>query len=82
MKATALKNKLSKLGIEFTTKSNGYNVDINFTINKIDFIADHTEDSENIISLIRIINYDKQIQEMQIRSFDNLAQLIKYANRK
>ena len=81
MKATALKNKLSKLAIDFTTESNGYNVDIKFSINGFDFIADHTEKSEEIISFVRVICYDNQTQEMQIRTFDNLNQVLKYANR-
>ena len=81
MKATTLKNKLVKLGIGFTTKSNGYNIDLSFTLNGYDFIADYTEISEDIISFVTIISYDNKTQEVQIRSFENLNQVIKYANR-
>lgn len=81
MKATALKNKLNKLNIEFSAESNGYNVDLNFIINGINFVADYTENNDEILSFSRIICYDSQTQELQIRTFDNLNQVIKYANR-
>ena len=82
MKKSTLISKLEKNGTRYTElNGNGYNKDIEFTINGKNFLAGFIEGIDEITDFCREICYDKNNQEMQRRYFDNFNQVIKYANR-
>lgn len=81
MKIENLKSKLAKMNIPFTIlQGNGYNKDIEFSINGITFKAGFTEGKTEIDDFCRELCFDKSEQEMQRRFFDNFNQLVRYAN--
>lgn len=70
------------MGISHTiVDHNGYNKDIEFSINGLNFKAGFNEGQTVIQDFCREICYDKVNQEMQRRFFDNFTQLVKYANK-
>lgn len=81
MTTAQLKNKLTKMNIQFTEVDyNGYNKDICFSINNMNFAAGFNTKSEIIENFSRNICYNVSEQETQRRFFTNFNQLIKYAN--
>ncbi len=81
MTTAQLKNKLTKMNIQFTEVDyNGYNKDICFCINNMNFAAGFNAKSEIIEDFSRNICYNVSEQETQRRFFTNFNQLIKYAN--
>ena len=80
MTTAQLKNKLAKMNIEFTELDyNGYNKEICFTINNMNFAAGFNTKSEIVEDFCRNICYNNSEQEMQRRFFTNFNKLIKYA---
>ena len=80
MKTATLISKLSKMNISYTIlDNNGYNKDIQFSINGLVFKAGFIEGKEMIQDFCREICYDNGIQEMQRRFFDNFNQVLRYA---
>lgn len=70
MTTTNLINKLAKLNIPYTIlDNNGYNKDIQFTINNLTFKAGFIDGKEQVEDFCREICYDKCAQEMQRRFF-------------
>ena len=81
MSTTTLTNRLSKMGIGYKVINvNGYDMDIQFAINGITFLAGYNVNSNSIIDFCREICFDNGSQEMQRRFFDNFAQVLRYAN--
>ena len=73
--------KLTKLNVSYTVlEGNGYNKDIQFSINDIIFLAGFNEGKNVITDFCREICYDNNTQEMQRRFFDNFNKVLKYAN--
>jgi hypothetical protein len=81
MTTATLKNKLSKMNISFNeTDYNGYNKDINFSINGMNFCAGFNSGNDEIQDFCREICFDNTNQDMQRRFFKNFNELIKYSN--
>jgi hypothetical protein len=74
-------SKLTKMNVQHTIlDNNGYNKDVEFTINSLTFKAGFI-DSRNIIEDFCVeIFYDNCTQETQRRFFSNFNKLLKYAN--
>jgi hypothetical protein len=80
MTTSTLKNKLSKMFISFNEiDHNGYNKDICFSINGMNFCAGFNSDSNEIQDFCREISFDNTDQEMQRKFFTNFNLLLKYA---
>lgn len=80
MTTTNLISKLTKMNIATTIlEGNGYNKDIQFSLNAMTFLAGYTEGKNEIQDFCREIYYDNCNQEMQRRFFQNLNQLLRYA---
>jgi hypothetical protein len=74
--------KLTKMNVSYTIlEGNGYNKDIQFTINGITFKAGFIEGKQIVEDFCREICFDKSEQEMQRRFFDNFNKVLQYANR-
>jgi hypothetical protein len=81
MTTSTLKNKLSKMNISFNeTDYNGYNKDICFSINGMNFCAGFELGNDEIQDFCREICFDNTNQDMQRRFFKNFNELIKYSN--
>jgi hypothetical protein len=81
MTTTNLIAKLTKLNVAYTVlEGNGYNKDISFSINGLNFLAGFYEGQNVVIDFCREICYDNNTQEMQRRFFDNFNKVLKYAN--
>ena len=81
MKVSNLLNKLSKLNIKHSIVDvNGYNQDIEFSINNMIFKAGYIIGCDVIEDFCREICFDNSTQETQRRFFDNFNQVLKYAN--
>ncbi len=81
MKIEALKNKLSKLNVTTTvTDFNGYNKDLNFTINGLNFNAGFVEGKDDVQDFCRVIAFDNTHEEHQRRFFTSFNSLLKYAS--
>jgi hypothetical protein len=59
---------------------NGYNMDIEFTINNYTFKAGFFKGEIEIQDFCREICFDVSEQEMRRRFFDNFNKVLKYAN--
>lgn len=82
MEIKNLLSKLDKLKIKHNTVDvNGYNKDICFNINGLEFKAGVNGSNSFISDLCREICFDKSEQETQRRFFDNFNQLLRYANK-
>ena len=80
MTTSQLKNKLAKMNIQFTEVDyNGYNKEICFSLNNMNFAAGFNTKSEIIEDFSRNICYNNSEQEMQRRFFTNFNKLIKYS---
>jgi hypothetical protein len=80
MKSATLIKKLEKFGIPYNVVDvNGYNKDIEFTINDTNFKAGIIEGKEEVQDFCREICYDKVRDEMQRRFFRNFKELLRYA---
>ena len=80
MTTTALISKLTKLNIPHNILDcNGYNMDIEFTINGKTFKAGFFKGETEIQDFCRDIVFDQSEQEMRRRFFTNFSQLLKYA---
>ncbi len=75
--------KLTNLNINHSvTDFNGYNMDIDFTINGKLFSASYTI-ARNVIERWSVnLGYDNTTQESRTREFNSFNQLIAYANKK
>jgi hypothetical protein len=81
MTISNLISKLNKINISYSILDvNGYNKDIQFSINGLIFKAGFIEGNNEIQDYCREICYDNNTQEMQRRFFDNFNKLLKYAN--
>jgi len=80
MKKSSLINKLNKLGISHTIHGNGYNMNVQFTVNGRIFDAGYTINKDDIEDYCTVIGYDKANQESQRSFFKNLNQVLRYAN--
>jgi hypothetical protein len=81
MTTSTLISKLKKLKISYTIINvNGYNMDISFSINGMNFKAGYFKDENIIQDYCREICYNQSEQEMQRRFFENFNKLIRYAN--
>jgi hypothetical protein len=82
MTTTNLISKLRKMKISHEILSvNGYNKNIQFSINGLTFYAGFVEGSTIIEDFCREIRYSNCNQEMERRFFDNFNQVLRYANR-
>ena len=59
---------------------NGYNQDVEFSINNMTFKAGYLIGGDVVEDFCREICFDKSTQETQRRFFDNFNQVLKYAN--
>jgi hypothetical protein len=74
-------SKLNKINIAYSIiDHNGYNKDIAFSINGLNFKAGFSEGKTVIEDFCREICFDNNTQEMQRRFFGSFNQLLKYAN--
>jgi len=81
MTTTNLISKLTKMNVSYNVlENNGYNKDIQFSINGLTFKAGFINGKTIIEDFCREICFDKCNQEMQRRFFDNFNQLLRYAN--
>lgn len=81
MTTANLISKLTKMNVTYTVVDvNGYNMDIEFSINGLNFSAGFNTSKNIIEDLSRAICYDNVNQEMQRRFFTNFNKLISYAN--
>ncbi len=81
MTTANLISKLTKMNVEYTVVDvNGYNMDIEFSINGLNFSAGFNTSKNIIEDFSRAICYDNVNQEMQRRFFTNFNKLISYAN--
>ena len=81
MTTTNLIIKLTKMNISYNVlENNGYNKDIQFSINGLTFKAGFVNGKTIIEDFCREICFDNSNQEMQRRFFNNFNQLLKYAN--
>jgi hypothetical protein len=81
MTTSALISKLTKMNIEYRILDcNGYNMDIEFTINNKTFKAGYFKGETEIQDFCREICFDTSNQEMQRRFFKNFNKLFSYAN--
>lgn len=81
MKTETLIQKLTKLNIQNKIVDlNGYNKDMYFKINGLQFVAGISYDGKVITDFCREICFDHANQEMQRRFFANFAALMRYAN--
>jgi hypothetical protein len=76
--------KLNKMNIShnLVEDNNGYNKDIQFSINGLIFKAGFTEGNTIVQDFCREICYDHCNQEMERRFFSNFNQVLRYANSK
>ena len=82
MTTAALITKLTKMNVSYTVLDiNGYNKDIQFSINGFTFKAGFIEGKNIVEDFCREICYNKSEQEMQRRFFDNFNKVLQYANR-
>jgi hypothetical protein len=80
MTTTNLIAKLTKMNVPSTIlEGNGYNKDVQFSINGLTFLAGFVEGRNEVQDICREICYDNSNQEMQRRFFDNLNQVLRYA---
>ena len=80
MTTTNLIAKLTKMNVSSTIlEGNGYNKDVQFSINGLTFLAGFVEGRNEVQDICREICYDNSNQEMQRRFFDNLNQVLRYA---
>jgi hypothetical protein len=81
MTTTNLISKLTKLNVPYKILDcNGYNMDIEFTINEKTFKAGFFKGETLIQDFCREIVFDVTEQEMIRRFFDNFNQILKYTN--
>ena len=81
MNTANLISKLTKMNVAYTVVDvNGYNMDIEFSINGLNFSAGFNTSKNIIEDFSRAICYDNVNQEMQRRFFTNFNKLISYAN--
>jgi hypothetical protein len=81
MTTANLISKLTKMNVAYTVVDvNGYNMDIEFSINGLNFSAGFNTSKNIIEDFSRAICYDNVNQEMQRRFFTNFNKLISYAN--
>ena len=82
MTTSNLISKITKMNVSYTIlENNGYNKDIQFSINGLTFLAGFVEGKNEIQDFCREICYDTCKQEMQRRFFDNFNQVLRYANK-
>ena len=82
MKISNLISKLNKMNVSHTIVDvNGYNKDIQFSINGLTFLAGFIEGKEMIQDFCREICFDNVNQDMQRRFFDNFNKVLTYANK-
>lgn len=80
MTTTSLFSKLRKLGIDYTIlPCNGYNMDVEFTINGKTFKAGFFKGETIIQDFCRDIVFDVENQEMRRRFFKNFNAVLQYA---
>ena len=80
MKISSLISKLNKMNISHTIIDiNGYNKDIQFSINGLTFLAGFIEGKEMIQDFCREIYYNNCSQETERRFFDNFNKVVNYA---
>jgi hypothetical protein len=80
MKSATLKKRLKNMGIPYNVVDvNGYNKDIEFTINETNFKGGIIEGKEEVQDFCREICYDKVREEMLRRFFRNFKELLRYA---
>ena len=80
MTTSNLISKLTKMNVSSTIlDGNGYNKDIQFSINGLIFLAGFVEGKNEVHDFCREICYDNCNQEMQRRFFDNFNQVLRYA---
>ena len=81
MTTANLISKLTKMNVSHTILiNNGYNKDIEFSINGLTFKAGFTEGNTLVEDFCREICFDKTQQDMQRRFFQNFNKVLKYAN--
>jgi hypothetical protein len=81
MKITSLISKLTKMNVPFTIlEGNGYNKDIEFSINGSVFEASFTEGYPNIQYYSKETGYDDASQQFTSYYFENFAQVLRHAN--
>ncbi len=81
MKVSTLKNKLNKMGVKFTEIcENGYNKDLVFSINNIEFKAGFTKNT--VEDFCREFDFEQDFQETRRRFFKNFNSLLKYSQSK
>jgi hypothetical protein len=69
------------MNIEYSILNlNGYNKDVNFSINGMSFSAGFTSTEDTVTDFCRNICFDVVNQETQRIFFNNFNQLLKYAN--
>jgi hypothetical protein len=74
-------SRLTKMNVSHTIlDNNGYNKDVQFTINGLTFKAGFIEGKNEISDYCREICFDNCSQETQRRFFSNFTKLLKYAN--
>jgi hypothetical protein len=82
MKISSLISKLTKINVPFTIlEGNGYNKDIEFSINGSKFEASFTEGYPNIQYYSKATGYDDASQVTTCFYFDNFAQLLRHASK-
>ncbi len=80
MKVSTLKNKLTKQNISFEEVDlNGFNKDITFSVNGLDFRAGFDTDKMIVLGYTIVIGYDEASQETQRRFFETLPRALRYA---
>ena len=74
-------SKLNKMNVSHTVlENNGYNKDIQFTINGLIFKAGFREGKKIVEDFCTEICYDNCNQKTRRRFFDNFKQVLRYAN--
>ena len=82
MTTANLISKLTKMNVSYTIlENNGYNKDIQFSINGFTFKAGFTEGKTIVEDFCIEIYYDNVNQQMLRRFFDNFNQILRYANK-
>jgi hypothetical protein len=83
MKLSSLVKKLNAMQApsEVAT-NNGFNMSLVFTLNGLRFSAEYTAESYNVSCYNTVLGYDDLSQEKSRRFFDNLNQVVRYAERR
>lgn len=81
MTTATLTAKLSKMNVVYSIFDyNGFNKNVCFSINGMNFEAAFSEGNNIITSFCQILGYDDALQETSRIFFDNFAQLMRHAN--